>query len=62
VAAAREANIFPVAYRVRRDTATLDGTLRTTGALSSLPTVESETYSSMGGGGAACTFAASRSL
>jgi hypothetical protein len=32
------------------------------GALSSLPTVESETYSSMGGVGAACMSTASRTL
>jgi hypothetical protein len=31
-------------------------------ASSSLPTVELERYSSMGGGGAACTSAASRTL
>jgi hypothetical protein len=44
-----EAGIFPVVCRVRRDTATLDGILRdVAGASLSLPTVESETYSSMG--------------
>jgi hypothetical protein len=32
------------------------------GVSSSLPTVESETYSSTGGGGAACTSAMSRTL
>jgi hypothetical protein len=49
--------------RVRRGTTTLDGALRdAVGASLSLPTVESLTYSSTGGGGAACTSATSRSL
>jgi hypothetical protein len=61
--AAREAEIFPAVYRIRRGAATLDGALRdVAGASSSLPTVGSETYSSMGGAGAACTSAASRTL
>jgi hypothetical protein len=55
-----EAGIFPAICRVRRGAATLDGALRdVSGASLSLPTVESETYSSMGGGGAACTSATS---
>jgi hypothetical protein len=58
-----EAGIFPTVYRVRRASATLDGALcDVAGALLSLPTVESEMYSSMGGGGAACTSATSRTL
>jgi hypothetical protein len=61
--AAREAGIFPTVCRVRRGTTTLDGALRdAVGASLSLPTVESLTYSSTGGGGAACTSATSRSL
>jgi hypothetical protein len=63
VVAAREADIFPVACRVRRGAATLDDALlEVAGASSSLPTVESERYSLTGGGGAACTFVASRTL
>jgi hypothetical protein len=63
VAVAREVDIFPVACRVHHGTETLDGALRdAAGASSSLPTVESERYSSMGGGGASCTSAASRTL
>jgi hypothetical protein len=61
--AAWEAGIFPVVCRVRRGAATLDGALRdVAGASLSLPTVESETYSSTGGGGAACTSATSQTL
>jgi hypothetical protein len=61
--AAREADIFPAVYRVCRGAVTLDGALRdVAGASSTLPTVESETYSSMGGAGVACTSAASRTL
>jgi hypothetical protein len=63
VVAAREVDIFPVACRMRRGATTMDGTLRdVVGASSLLLTVESERYSSMGGGGAACTSAASRTL
>jgi hypothetical protein len=52
--AAWEAGIFPAVCRVRRGAATLDGALRDEVEASlSLPTVELETYSSMGGGGAA---------
>jgi hypothetical protein len=48
---------------VRRGATTLDGALRDVeGASSSLPTVELERYSLMGGGGAACTSAASWTL
>jgi hypothetical protein len=61
--AAWEVGIFPAVCRVRRGTATLDGALRdATGASLSLPTVESETYSSTGGGGAAYMSATSRTL
>jgi hypothetical protein len=61
--AAWEAGILPVVCRVRRGAATLDGALRdVAGASLSLPTVESETYSSTGGGGAACTSATSQTL
>jgi hypothetical protein len=61
--AAWEADIFPAVYRIHHDAATLDGALRdVVGASLSLPTVESETYSSTGGAGAACTSAASRTL
>jgi hypothetical protein len=63
VAAAREADIFPVACRMCRGAATLDGALRDmAGASSLLPTVEWEVYSSTGGGGAAYTSATSRTL
>jgi hypothetical protein len=42
VAVDREADIFPVTYRVCRGAATLDGTQRdVAGASSSLPTIES---------------------
>jgi hypothetical protein len=58
-----EEGILPAVCHVRRDAATLDGALRdVAGASLSLPTVESETYSSMGGGGAACTPAMSWTL
>jgi hypothetical protein len=58
-----EAGIFPAVCRVRRTTATLDGALRdVAGASLSLPTIESEMYSSMEGAGTACTSAASRTL
>jgi hypothetical protein len=58
--AAWEAGIFPTVCRMRRAAATLDGALRdVAGASLSLPTVESEMYSSMGGGGAACTLTTS---
>jgi hypothetical protein len=61
--AAWEAVIFPVVCRVRHATATLDGGLcDMAGASLSLPTVESEMYSSMGGGRAACTFTTSQTL
>jgi hypothetical protein len=44
-----EAGIFPAVCRVRHDAATLDGALRDAAEASlSLPTVESEMYSSMG--------------
>jgi hypothetical protein len=63
VVVTREADIIPIAYRVRHDTATMDGVLRNvTGASSSLPTIKLERYSSTGGGGSACTSAASRTL
>jgi hypothetical protein len=63
VAATREEDIFPVACRMHHGAAILDGALYdVTGASSSLPTIESERYSSMGGGGAACTSAAWRTL
>jgi hypothetical protein len=63
VVEAREADIFPVVCRVCRGAATLDGALRDmAGASSSLPTVESEMYSSTGGGGVACMSAASWTL
>jgi hypothetical protein len=58
--AAWEVGIFHVVRRVRRGTTTLDGDLHdVAGASLSLPTVESETYSSTGGGGAAFTSATS---
>jgi hypothetical protein len=61
--AAWEVGIFSDVCRVRRSAATLDGALRdVAGASLSLPTIESETYSSTGGGGAACTSATSRIL
>jgi hypothetical protein len=63
VAAAQEADIFPNVCGVHRTTVTLEGSLRdVAGASSSLPTIESEMYSSTGGGGAACTSATSRTL
>jgi hypothetical protein len=62
-AATWEAGILHAVCRVRRDAATLDGALRdVAGVSSSLPTVESETYSSTGGDGAACTSATLRTL
>jgi hypothetical protein len=62
-AAAWEAGIFPAVCHMRRGAATLDGSLRNVvGASLSLPIVESETYSSTGGGGATCTSATSRTL
>jgi hypothetical protein len=61
--AAQEEEFFPVVCPVRHGAATLDGALcDVAGALSSLPTVESETYSSMEGVGAACMSTASRTL
>jgi hypothetical protein len=64
VVAAWEVGILPVAYRVRCGAymATLGGALLVTGASSSLSTDESEMYSMMGGCGAFCTSAASRTL
>jgi hypothetical protein len=63
VAAAREADIFPNVCRVCRGPATLEGALLdVAGASSSLSTIESEVYSSMGGAGAACMSAASWTL
>jgi hypothetical protein len=60
---AREVEIFPAVYRVCRGVVTLDGALcDVAGASSLLPTVESETYSSMGGVGTACTSAAPQTL
>jgi hypothetical protein len=54
---------LPAICRGRRGAATLDGALRdVAGASLSLPTIESETYLSTGGGGAACTSATSRTL
>jgi hypothetical protein len=49
VAAARDADILPAVCRVHRgaDVATLGGTLLAAEALSSLPTDESDMYSSM---------------
>jgi hypothetical protein len=62
-AAAWEAGIFTAVCRVCRGAATLDGPLcDVVGASLSLPTIESETYSSTGGGGAACTSATLRTL
>jgi hypothetical protein len=50
VDAAWEAAIFPVACRVHRGAVTLDSSLHNVaGASLSLPTIKSETYSSMGG-------------
>jgi hypothetical protein len=58
-----EVGIFPAACRERRGVATLEGLLRdVVGTSLSLPTFESETYSSTGGGGAACTSATLRTL
>jgi hypothetical protein len=63
VAAAREVDTFPVACYIHRGTVILDGAIRDVeGASSSLPTIESERYTSTGGGGAACTSAASQTL
>jgi hypothetical protein len=62
-AAAREADTFPAVYRVRHGAATLNGAQRGVAETSlSLPTVESETYSSTRGAGSACMSAASRTL
>jgi hypothetical protein len=62
-AAGQEADTFPVVCRVRLGVATFYGALRDVAGTSlSLPTVDSETYSSMGGVGATCTSAASRTL
>jgi hypothetical protein len=62
-AATREADILPAVCHVRRGAATLDDALHDVeGASSSLLTVESETYSSIGGASAACTSAALRTL
>jgi hypothetical protein len=62
-AVAREADTFSVVCRVRRGATTLDDALRyVEGTSSSLPTVESETYSSTGGVGAACTSSSSQTL
>jgi hypothetical protein len=61
--AAWEVGIFPAVCHVRRVAATLDGALRDVeGASLSLPTMESEMYSSTGGGGASCTSTTSRTL
>jgi hypothetical protein len=61
--AAWEVGILPTVCRVRRGAATLDGALRdVAGASLSLPTIESEMYSSTGGGGATCTSATSRTF
>jgi hypothetical protein len=57
VAAAREAGILLITCRVRHGMVTLDGALRAAGASLSLPTEESEMYSSMGGRGTTCTSA-----
>jgi hypothetical protein len=64
VAAAREVDILPGLCRVRRDTdlATLGGAFLVAGASSSLPTNESEMYSSMCCYRAARTSAAARTL
>jgi hypothetical protein len=61
VAAAREADTFPVSCYVRRSAVTLDDALRdVVGASSSLPIVATERYSSTGGVGVACTSTASQ--
>jgi hypothetical protein len=58
-----EAGIFAAGCHVHRGVATLDGALRdVAGASLSLPTVKSDMYSSMGGGGAACMSTTSRTL
>jgi hypothetical protein len=64
VAAAPEADILPIVCRVCRgaDVATLGGTLFVVGAPSSLPTNESEMYSSMCCCRAARMSAATRTL
>jgi hypothetical protein len=61
---AREADILPAVCRVRRgvDAATLGGALLVAGASSSLPTDESEMYSSMCCCGVAYAFAVARTL
>jgi hypothetical protein len=62
-AAAWEAGIFLAVCYVCRGVATPDGVLcDVAGASLSLPIIKSETYSSTGGGGAACTSAMSRTL
>jgi hypothetical protein len=61
--AACEAEIFPAVCNVHRGAATLDGALRdVAGASLSLPTIESETYSSTGGGGTTYTSTTSQTL
>jgi hypothetical protein len=56
-----EADIFPAVRRVRHGATTLDGALPDmVGASLSLPTVESETYSSMGRASTTCTSATLR--
>jgi hypothetical protein len=58
-----EVGIFPAVCRMRHGAETLDGAQHdVAAALLSLPTVESEMYSSTGGGGTACTSATSRTL
>jgi hypothetical protein len=58
-----EAGILLGICLVHHSAATLDGALRdVAGASLSLPIIEYEMYSSMGGGGAACTSAMSRTL
>jgi hypothetical protein len=58
-----EQGIFPAVFGIRRAAATLDGALcDVAGASLSLPTVESETYSWMGGCGATYASAMSRTL
>jgi hypothetical protein len=63
VVATWEADIFPTFCHVRHDVLTLDGALHYVAvASSSLPTVESEMYSSMGGAGATCMSATLQTL
>jgi hypothetical protein len=62
-ATAWKATIFPAGCRMRRGAATLDGSLHdVVGPSLSLPTIESEMYSSTGGGGTAWTSATSCNL